>query len=324
MDLKGQLTFNDNPLLIKFNEGLSYIQKGNFQKTLEIMEEIFSQNQNFSGVVDTIKSVKFWQNRWNQVSLYSKGVERANYLLREWKNYENFILKSKIEFERVVIAIKNFIFKAIIKNLILNYQEYEIPNIDILIKIGEIFIEIEEYKKALETLEYARMFKKKDSYLLSLLGEVYYHLGEEDKSKIAFKEAFLYDPQNIKLNKIKAKYIHKILDEIKQTNKGVDDYLLLEWIPVYGVLMNVFNVTKELNESDFNKILQEVQDLENEFFNKRFYKDTVEPKLINRYFWLLDYYSSQMENNEYFEMYLKKLKDINEKIYQKYISFLKK
>ena len=44
----------------------------------------------------------------------------------------------------------------------------------------------------------------------------------------------------------------------------------------------------------------------------------LEPKLINRYFWLLDYYSFQNKNKDYIQIYLDKLKDLNTFIYKKY------
>lgn len=214
MDVDGQLTFEDSPLSAKFNEALSLIEKGNLQQTFEIMEEIFEENPDFTGVVDTMKSMKFWQNRWITVHQFPEGYERAKYLFNEWHSYNQFIVKSKIKYEQIIVYLKNLIFKAIIKNLIFSYHQSDVPNIDILLQIGEIFIGIEEYQKAIESLEYARMFKKKDAYLLSLLATAYYKADRINKAKVLFRETFLYDPQKIDLSKTDVDFIHQIVENI--------------------------------------------------------------------------------------------------------------
>ncbi len=324
MDTDGQLTFEDSPLSAKFNEALSFIEKGNLQQTLEIMEEIFQENPEFTGVIDTMKSIKFWQNRWMKVHQFPEGYERANYLFDEWNNYNGFIINSKINYEQIIIYLKNLIFKNIIKNLIFAYHQSDIPNIDILLQIGEIFIGIEEYQKAIESFEYARMFKKKDAYILSLLAAAYFKINTIDKAKVLLWEAFLYNPQKIDLSKIDINFIHQIVDYINK-EYNLSETLVLEWIPVYGVLLNIFNVKREINGDELAKLNQETQELENEFYVKQFDdKKIIEPRLIKRYFWLLDYYTLQNKNKDYIKIYLNKLKDINRSIYEKYLDFMEK
>ncbi len=322
MDVDGQLTFEDSPLSAKFNEALSFIEKGNFQQTFEIMEKIFEENPDFTGVVDTMKSIKFWQNRWTKVHQFPEGYERAEYLFNEWRSYNQFIVKSKIKYEQIIIYLKNLIFKSIIKNLIFSYHQSDVPNIDILLQIGEIFIGIEEYQKAIESLEYARMFKKKDVYLLSLLATAYYKANRINKAKVLFWEIFLYDPQKIDLSKTDVDFIHQIVENINK-ELNLSQSLLLEWIPIYGVLSNIFNVKREINQDELARLNQKVQELENEFYMKRFDdKKIIEPKLINHYFWLIDYYTLQNKNKDYIKIYLNKLKDINRSIYEKYLNFM--
>ncbi len=321
MDLDGQLTFEDSPLSARFNEALSYIQKGNLQETLNIMEEIFQKNPDFTGVEDTIKSIKFWQNRWIKLHQFPQGNERANYLFTEWSNYNKYSIESNIKYDKTLIYLKNFIFKNIIKNLIFAYQQSDVPNIDILLKIGEIFTNIEEYQKAIESLEYARMFKKKDSFLLSLLADAYFKVNETDKSKALFREAFLYDPQKIDLSRINVNYINQIVEYIRKEN-NLSAQLQMEWIPVYGVILNIFNIKREINADELSRLNQEVQDFENKFYSKKSYDGNIEPRVINRYFWLIDYYTLQNKNKDYIRIYLDKLKDINKNIYKKYLSLI--
>ena len=318
MELEGQLTFDDNPLKAKFNEGLSLIQKGKLEESLKIMEELFAINPNFTGVIEVIKVIKFWQNRWARVFNYQEGNDRAKYLLGEWDSFQIFIKNSHIDFQESIIQIKNLIFKKIIKNLITTYQQSDIPNIEILIQIGEIFISIDEYQKALESFEYAKLFRKRDSTLLSLLAEAYFKLNNIKMAKLLFREAFLFNPEKIDLNKISADFIIKIQDYLKE-NFNFTSEQLIQWIPVYGILLNHFNVKRELNEEDVVKITNEIQDLENQYQTKyNNTNDIILPKLINRLFWLLDYYYLQNQNDEYTKIYLEKLKNLNPDIYVMY------
>lgn len=99
--------------------------------------------------------------------------------------------------------------------------------------------------------------------------------------------------------------------------------LLLEWIPIYGVLLNIFDVKREINQDELARLNQKAQELENEFYMKQFDdKKIIEPRLINHYFWLLDYYTLQNKNKDYIKIYLNKLKDINRNIYEKYLNFM--
>lgn len=318
MDTSGQLTFDDNPLSSKFNEGLSYIQQGNLQQTLDIMEEIFSTNPNFTGVIETIKSIKFWQNRWPKSFQLPQGQDRANYLLNEWSNYTQYTINSHIDYEKIIIYLKNYIFKNIIKNLIYSYQQSDVPNIDILLQIGEIFLCIEEYDKSIEAFEYARLFKKKDSHLLTLLGEAYYQNKVFDKSKALFREAFLHDPQKVPIHLINVEFISQIIEHIKKI-KNYNEKQIREWIPIYGVLLNIFNVKREITAEELSRLNMEIQELENEYNNKKIRDEILLAKIINRYFWLIDYYTLQNKNNDYINIYQNKLKEIDHDIYQKYV-----
>jgi len=320
MEIDGQLTFEDSPLVVKFNKVIDYIRQAKFNEALDIMNEILKVNPDFPGLILSIKSLKFWQNRWLKISRYPKGEERTNMLINEWSEFEKFIGDDYSEAERVYIAIKNLIYKKILNNMIFTFQQSEIPNVDLLIRIGKIFIEVDEHKKAIETLEYARMFRKRDSYLLSLLGEAYSMAGNFDKAALFFKEAFLYDMSKIDLDMLKSEIISKIKDEIKDTN--IDERLIVDWIPVYGVILNIFNVRRDLDYDEITKITQEADELEKDYNNMNFTDSHIEPKLINRYLWILDYYIFQSPNKEYKELYLKKLKDINTEIYNQYLNLV--
>ncbi len=318
MDNNGQLTFDDTPLKKKYREGLFYIQKGEMFKALEIMENILESGTNVPGIIDSVKAVKFWTNRWTRILKLEAGYKRAQLLINEWSNFERFLKEYNITFEEIIINLKNYIFKKIIKNLIIAFQSSDVPDIDILIKIGEIFLEIDEIDKSIETFEYARVYQKHNSLILSLLADGYYRKGNIKHSKLLFREAFLYLPEKIRIELIKADFIlvlYKKVSAIFGERK-----LILYWLPVYGEIYNVLNVKREIEKKEIENLIIEVENLEREYETKHFSNKDLEPKLINRYFWIIDYYKLQNNNDEYANIFIDKLKNLNNEIYEIYIN----
>ncbi|MBN1898053.1 MAG: hypothetical protein JW827_04685 [Spirochaetes bacterium] len=320
VEISGQLTFDDSPLILKFNTAVDYIRNGEFNKALENMEDILNTSPDFPGLLEGIKSVKFWQNRWLKVMRTQPGKEQSDLLLDEWAQYEKYWNSFPSHSEKILITIKNLIYKKIIKNLIAAFKNSEVPNVTILIKMGMIFLEIDEYIKAIETLEYARMFKKKDSHILGLLAEAYARQGNIQKAKSLFREAFLYNPLEVDLGVIRSEMITDITKQIQE--QKVDPKLLGEWIPVYGTVMNVFNIKRELSIEEINKLATEAEEMEKDFYNEKFNHETILPKLINRYLWIIDYYVFQSPNKEYTRIYMNKLKEVHPQIYERYFSLI--
>jgi hypothetical protein len=95
---------------------------------------------------------------------------------------------------------------------------------------------------------------------------------------------------------------------------------LAEWIPVYGVLFGVLNVKRELRPLEYGKLKQSIYSLE-----KRIDEDDetesayVVPRLLNRYFWLIDHFVISKENRERIEEITQKIKALDETIYDQYI-----
>lgn len=323
MDISNaQLRFDDNPLVLIFNNALTYIREAKFDKALEMMENVLHNNADFPAVVEAIKSIKFWENRWLKIMRQPLGKEQADLLINEWNNYLNFIKSFKLteNFNKVFVTFKNLIYKKIIKNLILEFEKSDVPSLDLLKKLGSIFFEIEDYNKAIEILEYAKKFNSKDSFILSLLAESYYFTGNEKEALLLFKEAFFYEPSKIDLSLLKSDPIKKLKEVI--LNDGIPEKYLSEWIPVYGTVLNIFNIRREISKDEINKIISDADEIEMELNNPHLNKEIAIPRLINKYLWIIEYYFFQLSNKNYTRIYLNKLKNINFKIYEKYLNLI--
>ena len=102
----------------------------------------------------------------------------------------------------------------------------------------------------------------------------------------------------------------------------VKEEVLKEWIPVYGVLYGVLSIKRELRAFEVGKLKQAVFSLENELKESGSNQDILIPRLINHYFWLVDYYVNSNDDDRArtsINEILLKIKLLNPKIHEMYI-----
>jgi hypothetical protein len=116
-------------------------------------------------------------------------------------------------------------------------------------------------------------------------------LGEERKAKALFREAFFLDAAGVDLRSMESEMITALAEKVRA--QGYDGQELAEWIPVYGRILGVFSVKRELKPVELGRLRESVLALENELQAGGAEKEAVlKPRLLNRYFWLADYYGA--------------------------------
>ena len=107
----------------------------------------------------------------------------------------------------------------------------------------------------------------------------------------------------------------------KLSEKGFAPPTLQEWLPVYGVLYGVLNVKRELKPLEYGKLKQSIFTLENRLLEEHSdaLRNEVVPRLINRYFWLIDHYLGTKDSREKIEQVLRKVKQLDSDVYELYI-----
>jgi hypothetical protein len=99
---------------------------------------------------------------------------------------------------------------------------------------------------------------------------------------------------------------------------GYESPELEEWIPVYGAIFGVFSVRRQLTHAELGRIKQSIFSLENEVRQDTSRKPVALPRLINRYFWLLDHYVNRQEEPGLIEETMLKIKVLDPEIYNLY------
>ncbi len=86
---------------------------------------------------------------------------------------------------------------------------------------------------------------------------------------------------------------------------------------MYGNLLGVLSVKRELKPLEFGKLRQAVYQVENEYGKEG--DQALVPKLINHYFWLIDHYIAAKAERNKIEGVLAQLKELDPIIYEKYV-----
>ena len=84
------------------------------------------------------------------------------------------------------------------------------------------------------------------------------------------------------------------------------------------MLYGVFNIKRELRALEAGKLKQSVFALENELKESDKEPELLVPRLINRYFWLIDHYMTTNGERERINEILLKIKLLDSSIYDMY------
>jgi len=88
-----------------------------------------------------------------------------------------------------------------------------------------------------------------------------------------------------------------------------------EWIPVYGTIWGVFNVKREMKPLELGKLKQSIYLLEKDIEGGA---AGLRPRLINRYFWLVDHYLTAREPRQRIEEVLGRIKELDPQVHREY------
>jgi tetratricopeptide (TPR) repeat protein len=317
MENDGQLTFEDDPLYIKQNRAHKLLEEGSFTLAIQLFENIIDENVDYPGAPDGIRAARFWIGRANKLKKHSNPYDKAKLLLKEWRDFERYMVKNGVKHGRSTAAIQKYIFSDIIESFTRAYNEGVVPDTAILIQIGDCFKKLGNFEKAIEIYEYARSFNQQDPALLSKLGDCYFSIDETSKAKVLFREAFFIDPGLIELDCIDSPFIHMLHDKTIQEIKNPE--VSIYWLPVVAELNRAFNVKREPKKGELEKLRSTIQKLEAEYSTNKKRRIYLKPKLINHYFWLIDSLKIVGGSKKEIEESLQRINEIDPEIFSRYM-----
>jgi tetratricopeptide (TPR) repeat protein len=265
-----------------------------------------------------LKCSKYWQDRFESLGKYPSSYEKAEYLLSQWKSFPAFASRGGDTPERCMGVFKGLVFRralAMYESLV-DSSMTGLKDADILLRIGRCYKALGEYDKALQHLDAANQIKKENAEIIAELADCYAMVGEVRLSKASFREAFFINPAAVDLDNIESAMICRLADKLREM--GMQGAELLEWMPVYGVLFNVFNVKRELRPFEYGKLRQSIYTLEMEIRESPQKKAVFLARLVNRYFWLIDHYRMTKESREKIDEVMLKIRELSPSLYEEY------
>ncbi|MFW6343397.1 MAG: tetratricopeptide repeat protein [Sediminispirochaetaceae bacterium] len=319
--LMGEVMQNSGQIETLLTEAQNRMREGSFSKAEEQLEQALEIDFEHPEVLSSLKCCSFWKEREKRYRDIQEEFDRGEYLLKQWKAFQGFLSRFETPIEQEVYALRQWVFGSALNSYKKVLRSEEEPDEDILIRIGRCYKGIGDYDKALEFFESAGRKKKDEPLFLAELGDCYAFLGETKASKAFFREAFFIDPQRVELEFLESGLIVRLIERL--LDMGYSKPEINEWIPVYGVLLGVFNVKRELRPLEYGKLKQSIYGLERQLHEEEPSEEEtiyLVPRLLNRYFWLIDHYVNSHENRERVEEILKKIKKIDETVYEHYIN----
>lgn len=261
----------------------------------------------------------WWKEKLGRTAGSSSPFERGEYILSQWKGFLVFQNRSTEEFEAARYAFKRFAFVSALREFqSLSTEEAEAWEPELSLRIGRCLKGAGDYEGAAAKLEAAARGRKDAPEVLAELADVYALINEARTSKALFREAFFLNPQRIEAVFLESPAMVRLVDHLK--GMGFHSPELEEWIPVYGNLLEVFTVKRELKPVEVGKLRQSIYELENEVKENAERRSLLTPRLINRYFWLIDHYINAREDRARIDEVLLKIKLIDPAVHKQYVA----
>ena len=283
-----------------------------------LLEEALQIDFDCEETKHALKSVNWWIEQTTKAAGIKNPYEKGGFLLSQFRQYYHFLDNVAGNYDLCQYAVRRFVFSSALRcfsDILGDGVNKHDPGL--LLLIGRCYKGVGNYDEALKYLGQAARFKREDSETLAEMADVNALLGETDTAKALFREAFFLNPEKIDLRAMESEMIIRLRDRIARENKLREEELR-EWMPVYGRLWGVFSITRELTQLEFGKLKQSIFTLETECRSNPGQSVLLKPRLINRYFWLIDYYENKREDPSLKKEVLLKIKMTDPEIYRQY------
>jgi len=284
-----------------------------------LLEQALQIDSDNKEIKHALKSVHWWLEHTARIDNINNPYEKGGFILSQLKQYYSFLDIVGDSYDSCQYAIRRYVFSSALhcfQDLLGDGVNQYDPGL--LLLVGRCYKGVGDYDEALKYLEQAVRFRREDGETLAELADVNALLGEASTAKALFREAFFLNPEKIDLRAMESEMVTRLRDRLIQ-EKGYRDEELREWIPVYGRLWGVFSVKRELKPIEFGRLKQSIFTLETERRGNPRQSALLIPRLINRYFWLIDYYENKREDPDLIEEVLLKIKVTDPEIYERYI-----
>lgn len=267
-------------------------------------------------IMTALKHVSFWHDREQCFDRIDDPYERGEYLLAQWEVFQAFSSSDELVVTPIRNALRSYVFHAALIAYREVYAERENREPRLLVRIARCYKALGSYEEALRFARAAAGIRSDDALVLAELADVLALVNRVAEAKAFFREAFFVDPQAVPLRSLESQVIVRLYRRVSEL--GFKPELAREWLPVYGVLYGVFSVPRELRPIEFGRLKQSIYELERELRERTGDTEVIKPRLLNRYFWLLDHYTITGESQRQIEEVKLKVRSVDQDVYHHY------
>lgn len=308
---------NDDRVEDLLSQTYEALHSKEIETAISILEEALSIDFEHHEILAALKVANFWKDRFAALSAIPDPYDSGEFLLDQWRLFMPFVERIGSIPERCMYSIRFCVFGAAADFYWPLYEKSGKKDAEIGQKLGRCFKGQGNYEKAVELYESAVNVKPDSPGILAELADSYAFVNETAFAKVMFREAFFIDPQAIQLENLESELIIRLIAAVRA--EGYSGRALSEWLPVYGVLFGVFSVKRELRSIEYGKLKQSVYGLERELSQMNSEKEILIPRLLNRYFWLVDHLNRSKDDRAKLEEVLLKIQQLDKSVYAKYI-----
>lgn len=332
-------------------EALGYLEAGNPDMATEELSPLFEYELDCPPLIFTSGCCNFWSRRLRKSEGITDSFERAEALLADWKLFmREFVSpRAKVQYRRATDAAQRGVFALALKNYVeAGAKDDEKNGTWSPIKAGrgettqvskaEASAAAAVYRGAALCCKKLGFYDKALAYLgqareretfssagtpsadgTAQLADCYALCGGDRNAKLLFREAFYINPDGIDLEMLDSELIRVLIE--KTETLGYKGNVLKRWVAVWGTLWGVFCVKRDIKATEGSSIRMEMFSEENKLSDGD--KSAITPRLLNLYFWYLDYLT--LERNKDPSVYkqindiLLKIKILDKDVYEVYI-----
>lgn len=298
-------------------EAFTFLERGNPEEASKIIQDCFLYDSISPELVFTSNCCNRWIDFIHRVLRLEAPMERGEALLAEWKNFIHANKALDYIYQPAVYATCRGVFSLALQNFnsLMNEKD-PVIKADVLRKIGLCYKKLGEFENARMCFSEANNHHPGQAAVIADLADCYALCGEDKYSKVLFREAFFIDSKKIDLEYLDSPLIQRLIEKTEE--QGYTGEALNAWIPVYGVLWGVFTVRRSLKPQEVAKLRQEIYAMENEHKDPSRDSELLVPRLINKYFWLIDY-SQGVNDSRLINEILLKIKILDTDIYRQFV-----
>ena len=307
------------------NNGLTQayelLRQGKPAMAKPLLEDALADDLDNEEILFAIRCASFWKEELSAVARLGQPFDRGERIVTGWKQFTSGLDGSN--YEASMHAVGWGIFTLALEN----YQQHledpqQLLRAEAYRKAALCHKQLGSYEVALAYLREANTLlesitKREDAApILAEMADCYALCGQDNYAKVFFREAFFLAADRIDLQFLDSELILRLIDLVRQY--GYPERVMQEWIPVYGVLYGVLNINRPLRPIEFSNLKRDITSLENEIQSPTSEIALLVPRLINKYFWLIDYYMNINDDREKINDTLRRIRLLNEDVYKRY------